>query len=1062
MNIKLLTVQANQAMREKNFSTALEFYKKARDLLASKAFDANIAICEKKINQTKPIEDNISIQMESLPTSVEKNKICLIRIIGNDLPGLHNPMQSINNLEFILKNEPNDDDIEKIFIINRIISIEKKNKIIKILGKYSKKYTEIPFDPSEYLKISWDTQDLPDQNYWEEKKRTEWDYLCHERAKRKSKNAYLMNNNGARNAAIELGISLGYDWVLPFDGNCFLSSAQISELKNSIRKLKHETKYLIIPMERCIENTTDLAYKKSDSPTEEPQVCFHRTAKLRFDENRVYGNQPKVDLFKRLNIPGVWDKWKFEYPWKLMAFEKCTDKSEAWAYASSVFRLASGNSEATKDANNRANTRAKAIINFLDTVYKYCEDCKKNKSQIDFLYWMQSTAALSYKHPERLDVNKFFDKIYVVSLEKQIEKRLKVQKQLDDYGLHHEVVKATNGYEGKVLSHYERYTKTPIGELKYFKEYAFIEKRRKIKLIESPGAMGYIYTYIEIVEQAKKHGYKNILILEDDIILCHNFVDRLKSFLAKLPRSWKILNLGASQYQWDSFDYMEALENGYYKPRIIESKGSFAIALNEAVFDELLENQKKFEAAFDNIPLNVIYEKYQGECFNVFPYLVMPDVSVSTIRGNRDQYEHANRMKWWIGDFVYPQKKINIGLILTSSNNIKYLKDKKVIENSPINLSFFFIHENGVLPLHALDTLAEGYQKELPDHALKDLNISVDFLFEVALEHCLTIESIIHAVECCFKSENLSEKNLSRKFLDHKKIIKNRVSVIIPTYKRPEKLSKAIESVLSQKYKNIELIVVDDNGKGSEFEEETKSIITAYQSKYPNRILRYVQHEVNANGATARNSGILRSTGEYIAFLDDDDVYLPGRIFKCLNALKGWNNDCGGIYCGFIGWNSNQLDANRFATGDLSKNLLSLDYLSHYLHTNTATYKRSAVFRLNGFDSSYKRHQDLEFNIRFFQEYDIAAFEECLVKLLPQKSAIDNKIYGIELFSLKKKFLNQFSTIIDNFDADTKSEIYFKNWNEVLRYTKDLNNLIGFIKNDFKNGATQIFLNSGC
>jgi glycosyltransferase involved in cell wall biosynthesis len=100
------------------------------------------------------------------------------------------------------------------------------------------------------------------------------------------------------------------------------------------------------------------------------------------------------------------------------------------------------------------------------------------------------------------------------------------------------------------------------------------------------------------------------------------------------------------------------------------------------------------------------------------------------------------------------------------------------------------------------------------------------------------------------------------------------VSVIIPTYNREEYLSKAIESVVSQTFKNIEIIVVDD---GSEVN-YAQEICSRYST------CRYVYKD-NGGVSAARNFGIKHSRGRYIAFLDDDDLFLPNKIAKQLNVL---------------------------------------------------------------------------------------------------------------------------------------------------------------------------------
>ena len=120
-----------------------------------------------------------------------------------------------------------------------------------------------------------------------------------------------------------------------------------------------------------------------------------------------------------------------------------------------------------------------------------------------------------------------------------------------------------------------------------------------------------------------------------------------------------------------------------------------------------------------------------------------------------------------------------------------------------------------------------------------------------------------------------------------------KVSIIIPTYKRADKIERAIKSATNQTYKNIEIIVVDDN---SEFPSERKKT-TDIVKKYPKVIL--IQNKKNLGGGLTRNEGIKKSTGEFIAFLDDDDEYHPQKIEEqvaLFNKLKN-SHKIGLVYC---------------------------------------------------------------------------------------------------------------------------------------------------------------------
>lgn len=125
------------------------------------------------------------------------------------------------------------------------------------------------------------------------------------------------------------------------------------------------------------------------------------------------------------------------------------------------------------------------------------------------------------------------------------------------------------------------------------------------------------------------------------------------------------------------------------------------------------------------------------------------------------------------------------------------------------------------------------------------------------------------------------------------------VSVIIPTYKR-ESILRAINSVLEQDYPNIEIIVVDDNAEHLDYRKKVEESLSELINDGK---VKLIQTEKNLGGALARNEGIYASSGEFIAFLDDDDWYLPGKISKQVETLK--NSDAAMVYCWSRGETSN-------------------------------------------------------------------------------------------------------------------------------------------------------------
>ncbi|MGI6701986.1 MAG: glycosyltransferase family 2 protein [Christensenellales bacterium] len=236
----------------------------------------------------------------------------------------------------------------------------------------------------------------------------------------------------------------------------------------------------------------------------------------------------------------------------------------------------------------------------------------------------------------------------------------------------------------------------------------------------------------------------------------------------------------------------------------------------------------------------------------------------------------------------------------------------------------------------------------------------------------------------------------------------HKVSVIIPTYKRAEKLERAIESVLNQTYHNIEVIIVDDNNPDTEYRKITEEIMQKYIN---NPKVIYIKHEKNKNGAAARNTGIRHSQGLYIAFLDDDDYYLSEKIEKQVNFLEA-NNEYDGVYCGK---KRKGKDIIPKYSGDLTIKYLKAEIS---IGTPTLLIKKEAILRLNGFDETFNRHQDVEFLLRYFEHYKLGYVEDVLLVIGDNEG--ENILKGKKLDELKKKFFKTFSSKINELNEKNK------------------------------------------
>lgn len=188
---------------------------------------------------------------------------------------------------------------------------------------------------------------------------------------------------------------------------------------------------------------------------------------------------------------------------------------------------------------------------------------------------------------------------------------------------------------------------------------------------------------------------------------------------------------------------------------------------------------------------------------------------------------------------------------------------------------------------------------------------------------------------------------------------KKLVSAIITTHNRRDLLKRAIDSVLVQTYPNIELIVVDDAS-----DDGTSEVCNDKRIKYI-----YIPKSESHGGNYARNLGIKTSKGEYCAFLDDDDCWLPEKIEKQVELIE--KMDCEMVHCGkrkeFVKKNGieyyDSLPASNHWGNMQRKILLTVCTTT----TSNILVKRQTLIDVGMFDESLKYWQDYELTIRLAQ-----------------------------------------------------------------------------------------------
>jgi hypothetical protein len=296
----------------------------------------------------------------------------LYRIVGNDLPPCHQPGQTLANLKFMLTHEPPLVGCEKRWVVNRIADPEAEAAILQLLDQHQVPYLRLPLDWDGYAQVGFQVDNFLDSevppNFFQSSAFAKLSPFGQEVALDTlydTKNRYVMHNNGARNAALAEGRSRGR-WVLPWDGNCFVDSVGWAAIREAIAQEGDRCAYGIVPMARLLENQDCLDPTTIPNPAEEPQIVFRHDAQETFNPHLRYGYNPKIELLKRLQVPGRWDNWDALrlYPWATPPLDPPV--SYPTFTAGWVLRLASGNPKTAGDIHQRRRDRSLGVRTLLD------------------------------------------------------------------------------------------------------------------------------------------------------------------------------------------------------------------------------------------------------------------------------------------------------------------------------------------------------------------------------------------------------------------------------------------------------------------------------------------------------------------------------------------------------------------------------------------------------------------------------------------------------------------------------------------------------------------------
>ncbi|MDN3643380.1 glycosyltransferase family 2 protein [Lutimonas halocynthiae] len=266
--------------------------------------------------------------------------------------------------------------------------------------------------------------------------------------------------------------------------------------------------------------------------------------------------------------------------------------------------------------------------------------------------------------------------------------------------------------------------------------------------------------------------------------------------------------------------------------------------------------------------------------------------------------------------------------------------------------------------------------------------------------------------------------------------MEEKISVVIPTFKRPDRLTRALNSVLNQTYSNFEILVIDDDNMG----EESLNVVENFND---DRIMFFKNNRSKgANGA--RNMGVIHATGNFIAFLDDDDEWLPIYLESQLKTLESTDKMTGMVYGGYLLEKNNNWKENfQNKEGDLFSAII-LDQV--YIGASSNIFiKREVIDHVGLWDEELLRQQDLEFLIRVFDKY-LTVFNPKIIL----------KVYGhndpapIKSFNSREVFYNKVQNQLEKLSESEKRAFISIHFRRQALYKLQMSDFIGAKENWLK------------
>jgi glycosyltransferase involved in cell wall biosynthesis len=221
------------------------------------------------------------------------------------------------------------------------------------------------------------------------------------------------------------------------------------------------------------------------------------------------------------------------------------------------------------------------------------------------------------------------------------------------------------------------------------------------------------------------------------------------------------------------------------------------------------------------------------------------------------------------------------------------------------------------------------------------------------------------------------------------------VSVVIPCYNGEAFIREALESVLAQDYENIEIVVVDDGSTDG-----SPGVVAEYVGEHPVTLLT---NEENRGIGYARNRGISAARGSYIAFLDQDDIWLPDKVSRQLEVFSGAGEGLGLVFSNVYHMKGERVFEHDWPRRRIPKDFNALPreevfealFLHNFIPMITVMVPRACLQRVGGFDERLRGGaDDYDLCLRIAAEYRLCYLDRKLaVHRLHERNYSDDLLF---------------------------------------------------------------------